>query len=224
MASPLGCGCAVLVAVPVVLGLLSSLAGVVVDDPHAGTVPDEVDGVHPVLLDAYVQGARRLAGLHPECTGMRWQILAGIGSVESDHAAGSRISQNGTPSRPSSVLSRTAPARGTTGLPTTTPTAGVGMATPSSTPRSEPLSTFPRTGRTTGWTATGMGKPIPTTPTTRWPPPPPAPAPPLPDKPISIFISTPAVTQKPSATYCKPKSKERVDVPVANRTTTIFPR
>ncbi|MEU4283544.1 NlpC/P60 family protein [Nocardiopsis dassonvillei] len=95
MASPLGCGCAVLVAVPVVLGLLSSLAGVVVDDPHAGTVPDEVDGVHPVLLDAYVQGARRLAGLHPECTGMRWQILAGIGSVESDHAAGSRISQNG---------------------------------------------------------------------------------------------------------------------------------
>ncbi|MCK9872427.1 C40 family peptidase [Nocardiopsis dassonvillei] len=95
MASPLGCGCVALVAVPVVLGLLSSLAGVVVDDHHTGTVPDEVNGIHPVLLDAYVQGARRLEGLRPECTGMRWQILAGVGSVESDHAAVSGISENG---------------------------------------------------------------------------------------------------------------------------------
>lgn len=95
MANPLGCGCAVLVAVPVAGGLLASLAGVVLDDPRTGQVPEEVDGIPPELLDAYIRGARMLEDLHPECTGMRWQVLAGIGSVESDHAAGSRISENG---------------------------------------------------------------------------------------------------------------------------------
>ncbi|WP_190394121.1 C40 family peptidase [Nocardiopsis quinghaiensis] len=95
MANPLGCGCVVLVAAPVAVGLLASLAGVVLDDPRTGPVPAEVDGIHPVLLDAYVRGARMLEGLHPECTGMRWQVLAGIGSVESDHAAGIQISASG---------------------------------------------------------------------------------------------------------------------------------
>jgi hypothetical protein len=77
-----------------------SLAGVVLDDAHNAPPPDEVEGIQPVLLDAYARGAQGLETLHPGCTGMRWQILAGIGSVESDHAAGSDIAPNGNTDPP----------------------------------------------------------------------------------------------------------------------------
>ncbi|GAA1440972.1 bifunctional lytic transglycosylase/C40 family peptidase [Nocardiopsis tropica] len=94
MGNPLGCGCA-LIAVPLTIGLAVSLLGALVEDPHRGAAPDQVDGIHPVLLDAYLAGARALDAEYPQCTGMRWQILAGIGAVESDHAAGSTISPTG---------------------------------------------------------------------------------------------------------------------------------
>lgn len=57
--------------------------------------PNGVEGIPDVLLDAYQRAAQRLEQEHPHCTGMRWSVLAGIGRVESDHAAGSRIDGNG---------------------------------------------------------------------------------------------------------------------------------
>ncbi|WP_017601024.1 C40 family peptidase [Nocardiopsis lucentensis] len=62
--------------------------------------PGRVSGIHPVLLDAYVRAAERLEEFHPNCTGMTWAILAGIGREESDHAAGSQISSNGDTAPP----------------------------------------------------------------------------------------------------------------------------
>ncbi|KOX23891.1 hypothetical protein ADL05_01900 [Nocardiopsis sp. NRRL B-16309] len=77
------------------MGLVFSMANAVLIDSHGAAAPTEVDGIDPVLLDAYIRGARTLEELHPGCTGMRRQFLAGIGKIESDHAAGSRIAPNG---------------------------------------------------------------------------------------------------------------------------------
>lgn len=57
--------------------------------------PGRVDGIPDLLLDAYVRAAEALEDLHPQCTGMRWQILAGIGEIESDLLAGHSIAPNG---------------------------------------------------------------------------------------------------------------------------------
>lgn len=57
--------------------------------------PETVDGIPPVLLDAYHRGAARLTGLYPRCTGMTRAILAGIGRIESTHGAGHDIAPNG---------------------------------------------------------------------------------------------------------------------------------
>ncbi|MEY9211499.1 C40 family peptidase [Thermobifida halotolerans] len=65
--------------------------------PNGGELrpPETVDGIPPVLLDAYHRGAARLTDLHPQCTGMTWAILAGIGRIESTHGAGHDIAPNG---------------------------------------------------------------------------------------------------------------------------------
>lgn len=62
---------------------------------NAELLPGQVPGIDPVLLDAYGTAAGNLEELHPGCTGMTWQILAGIGREESDHAAASTISDTG---------------------------------------------------------------------------------------------------------------------------------
>lgn len=96
MASPLGCGCAaVVIAIPLVVGFVLSV-GATVWEASTGTPPDQVDGVDPILLDAYVLGPQILDDPEfDQCTGMRWQILAGIGSVESDHGATATIHPSG---------------------------------------------------------------------------------------------------------------------------------
>jgi cell wall-associated NlpC family hydrolase len=59
-----------------------------------GTVSN-VAGIPPVLLTAYNHAVANLATLRPNCTGMTWSLLAGIGEVESTQALGSTIAANG---------------------------------------------------------------------------------------------------------------------------------
>ncbi|MEU0237616.1 lytic transglycosylase domain-containing protein [Nocardiopsis sp. NPDC006198] len=58
-------------------------------------LPDSVEGIHDTLLQAYGQAASSTPDIRPDCSGMRWTILAGIGQIESNHAAGSSISNTG---------------------------------------------------------------------------------------------------------------------------------
>jgi cell wall-associated NlpC family hydrolase len=51
----------------------------------AGGAPEAVEGIPPLLLEAYQHAADRTGDLFPQCTGMEWHILAGIGAVESNH-------------------------------------------------------------------------------------------------------------------------------------------
>ncbi|WP_330334785.1 NlpC/P60 family protein [Streptomyces sp. NBC_00536] len=63
------------------------------------TGQDQVDaaaaGIPERMLAAYLTGASRATTYSPDCKGMRWQILAGIARVESDHAAGHQIADSG---------------------------------------------------------------------------------------------------------------------------------
>ncbi|WP_369974832.1 C40 family peptidase [Thermobifida halotolerans] len=53
----------------------------------AGTyaIPDQVEGIPDVVLRAYGQAAAAAAEIAPDCTGMRWSVVAGIGQEESHH-------------------------------------------------------------------------------------------------------------------------------------------
>ncbi|PSK96233.1 NlpC/P60 family protein [Murinocardiopsis flavida] len=62
--------------------------------------PASVEGIPPRLLDAYTRAAAALAGMEPQCTGMRWQVLAGIGKIESSLLAGHDIDAAGDVSPP----------------------------------------------------------------------------------------------------------------------------
>ncbi|MFE4599354.1 NlpC/P60 family protein [Kitasatospora indigofera] len=81
-----------------VAGLLPALAVIsMVDgaDPGATAPVASVGGIPARMMDAYVRAAAAMAQLDPQCKGMSWQLLAGIGKVESDHAAGHRIDAEG---------------------------------------------------------------------------------------------------------------------------------
>ncbi|GAA1438991.1 C40 family peptidase [Nocardiopsis tropica] len=60
------------------------------------TAPEDVDGIPTAMLDAYQQAVDALAEHAPDCQGMTWAVLAGVGKIESNHAAGSTIAENGT--------------------------------------------------------------------------------------------------------------------------------
>ncbi|TDQ54391.1 C40 family peptidase [Actinorugispora endophytica] len=86
------------IAATAALLLLPVLLGAVAGTTSARTTssgPAHVDGIPDVLLDAYLRAAARLNSLEPGCTGMTWAILAGIGRVESTHAAGHDIAAHG---------------------------------------------------------------------------------------------------------------------------------
>ncbi|MFB7234866.1 hypothetical protein ACFCXK_08810 [Streptomyces sp. NPDC056269] len=61
----------------------------------ADATPSSVPGIGPVVLSAYVKASDAVTTLRPKCLGMRWSVIAGIGKVESGHAAGRRVAANG---------------------------------------------------------------------------------------------------------------------------------
>lgn len=61
----------------------------------APAAPSSVDGINSVMLSAYTRAATAISTLRPKCTGMRWPLIAGIGAVESNHAAGRTVAANG---------------------------------------------------------------------------------------------------------------------------------
>ncbi|MFF3129601.1 C40 family peptidase [Streptomyces sp. NPDC057908] len=52
-------------------------------------------GISPVMLSAYSRAAANVRTLRPKCKGTRWSVIAGIGKIESNHAAGRNIAANG---------------------------------------------------------------------------------------------------------------------------------
>ena len=102
MASSIGCGLALAAGVVVVPALLAS-ATIVAMNPFAATddAPEEVEGIDPTLLEAYVRGPAVLdTDEYAQCTGMRWAVLAGIGSGEADHGATVTVNADGTTDPP----------------------------------------------------------------------------------------------------------------------------
>ncbi|MDA0565158.1 C40 family peptidase [Streptomonospora sp. S1-112] len=85
-----------LVAALMAVGAVFSAATAILENP----APAHVPGMPDTLLDAYLRAAHTLPELHPQCEGMRWQILAGIGKVESSLLAGRDIAPNGDVSPP----------------------------------------------------------------------------------------------------------------------------
>ncbi|HMJ77433.1 MAG TPA: D-alanyl-D-alanine carboxypeptidase family protein [Iamia sp.] len=74
----------------VVLGVMVIALG---GTPPARDVPAAGPGIPPIAMDAYLRAAE--GQLAQQC-GVRWQILAGIARVESNHAAGRTIADDGT--------------------------------------------------------------------------------------------------------------------------------
>jgi membrane-bound lytic murein transglycosylase B len=54
--------------------------------PHVDLLKINVGGIPPVAAGAYVRAARHVASVDPGC-GLKWWLVAGIGFVESGHAA-----------------------------------------------------------------------------------------------------------------------------------------
>jgi cell wall-associated NlpC family hydrolase len=59
--------------------------------PAAATVT----GIPQRMMTAYQAAAARVTTIMPSCKGMKWPILAGIAEVESHHAEGHKIADNG---------------------------------------------------------------------------------------------------------------------------------
>lgn len=99
-----GCGTTLIGAFVLVPGIVFSAITAATQLPglSGGDAPDQVDGIDPTLLDAYVLGAQYLDAEegYEQCTGLRWQILAGIGSIESDHGATLTIASDGSTDPP----------------------------------------------------------------------------------------------------------------------------
>lgn len=84
----------------ILIGVLAAMSVAVLvaggqDSRHDGEVQADVRPVPPLVLQAYVTAAARVAELAPNCAGMTWPILAGIGAVESAHARGRSLAANG---------------------------------------------------------------------------------------------------------------------------------
>ncbi|MFE7077079.1 NlpC/P60 family protein [Streptomyces sp. NPDC057620] len=61
---------------------------------HEGSAGSAAD-IPPRMLAAYNKAVQQIAGHVPKCRGMRWQVLAGIAKVESNHAVGRTIASSG---------------------------------------------------------------------------------------------------------------------------------
>ncbi|MFI1169179.1 NlpC/P60 family protein [Streptomyces sp. NPDC020801] len=91
-------GCAVillgLLVIPVFFALVVGVRQQQMAAPSMQTVGD-VSGIPPRMLQAYESAAAQLPSQVPACKGMTWAVLAGIAKIESNHAAGHKIADNG---------------------------------------------------------------------------------------------------------------------------------
>ncbi len=87
-----GCG-------PVVVGGAGALLVASSGGP-VSTAVVQMSGIPAPLAQAYAAAAAAATTIAPECAGVRWQILAGIGQVESGQAAGRVVAADGTVSPP----------------------------------------------------------------------------------------------------------------------------
>lgn len=91
----LGCGALGAVAL-LIPGIVFAVATTILDSSETNDAPNQIEGIDPVLMDAYARGPEILRTAdYEQCIGMRWTVLAGIGAVESDHGAGLDIAPNG---------------------------------------------------------------------------------------------------------------------------------
>lgn len=65
-------------------------------------VPEQVEGIPDVVLLAYGQATAATSEIAPDCTGMTWGLLAGIGQEESQHGLyyGGTVAPDGTVTPP----------------------------------------------------------------------------------------------------------------------------
>ncbi|MFF4371498.1 NlpC/P60 family protein [Streptomyces sp. NPDC001594] len=63
--------------------------------PAGSAVSAAAAGIPERMFAAYLTGAAQVTTYVPGCRGMRWQVLAGIARVESDHAAGHTLAAGG---------------------------------------------------------------------------------------------------------------------------------
>ena len=66
---------------------------------EGGFLREGQHGIPGVMLDAYMRAADRLARTTPGCN-LDWPLLASIGRIESGHARGGRVTENGTTVEP----------------------------------------------------------------------------------------------------------------------------
>ncbi|MEU6972120.1 NlpC/P60 family protein [Kitasatospora aureofaciens] len=80
------------------VGLLPALAVLSeIGSPDPGTTAPvaAVGGIPPRMMAAYVRASGLVSTKAPTCKGMSWQLIAGIAKVESDHASGHAIADDG---------------------------------------------------------------------------------------------------------------------------------
>ncbi|MFD5610528.1 NlpC/P60 family protein [Kitasatospora sp. NPDC127060] len=88
----LGClGALLAVAVPA-LTVVSMFGS---EDPGSTAPVGAVSDIPARMMQSYVRAAGSMAQMVPACKGMTWQLLAGIGKVESGHASGHQIDASG---------------------------------------------------------------------------------------------------------------------------------
>ena len=85
-------------SVTVVVDNAGTAAGFVVGPTPSGSVVTQTLasglGIPALVLEAYQSAAAKMTLENPSC-GMRWEILAGIGKIESGHANGGQVAANG---------------------------------------------------------------------------------------------------------------------------------
>ncbi|MER5352590.1 C40 family peptidase [Kitasatospora sp. NPDC002551] len=112
----LGC-----LGVLMVLGLLSLSVISMIDgaDPGSTAPLGMISDIPGRMVQAYVRAAGAVPQMVPACKGMSWQLLAGIGKAESNHASGHQIDPAGliTPSIIGPVLNGSGAGGNTTAIP-----------------------------------------------------------------------------------------------------------
>ncbi|MEV4976011.1 C40 family peptidase [Streptomyces scopuliridis] len=94
MKKRIGCSALLLGLLVTPVLLVAFAAARATETPEAETV-SKVSGIPQRMMSAYQTAAAQLPGEVPKCQGMHWTILAGIAKIESNHASGRTIKDNG---------------------------------------------------------------------------------------------------------------------------------